>query len=387
MAGSALSLIFQLVVVVVMLLVLSVSAQLASSGVCYMVSGATCEDTHKGCPPGKTPLKNVPLFTPWLCGGWLKICCVKDSGGETTPITPTTSPIDSKNCGLGKPTRRIVNGTNTSKCQWPFVVSIRGRVQPHMPLTQATTQHACAGVIIDKHWILTHAVCLYTTNKEVEAVPQELVVVAGEYNIDKDDQDNRYTTPHPLEQFIPVRQAFTHPGFASIQYLSDLNLADNQNVNGNALALIKLAEPVNDFCASTACLPSASPMTSSSCDTFEQCVILGWGFNTRNYQNTDGTMKQGFVKVYKDYVCDFLQSSVFSSGPKRFNGSACMSANFGEEVCLGDQGGPVLCYNGERWAVQGILPFSLCNDNVVNPYVLDVDPFQDWIYRTIRNNS
>ena len=57
-------------------------------------------------------------------------------------------------------------------------------------------------------------------------------------------------------------------------------------------------------------------------------------------------------------------------------------------VCVwqGDQGGPVLCYDGGRWSVQGIIPFNLCTDGEVSPYVVDVPYSDTWIYDTIRNN-
>ncbi|XP_076470436.1 chymotrypsinogen B-like [Babylonia areolata] len=379
---------YLLLFLLVLLTVSSASAQLADFGICEKVTPmASCEYTSQGCPPGKTLLRNVPMFAPWLCGGWQKICCVNESIYQvTTPTTTTTPPlIDDSNCGLGVPTGRIINGQNTSPCDWPYVVSIRGRNQPNVTLTQNSTAHACAGVIIDNDWVLTHAVCLYTSGKQLSDAPNEYLVVAGEYDTDRVDQDPRYSYSRPLEQFVPVARGFVHPEFAPLRYLTDLDLTDNQVINGNALALIKTAEPISNFCASVACLPSSSSLTSSSCDTFDQCVILGWGFETRDYRGTDGTLKQGAVKIYKDHVCDFLQTTVFASGPARFNSSACQSSDLNLETCLGDQGGPVLCYDGSRWSVQGILPFGLCQDPV-NPYVIDVTPYQQWIYDTIRSN-
>ncbi|KAK7114216.1 plasminogen-like [Littorina saxatilis] len=149
---------------------------------------------------------------------------------------------------------------------------------------------------------------------------------------------------------------------------------------------MKLAQPINNYCASSACLPNASPLTSATCDTFDQCVILGWGYEDQTYGQVDQKLKQGFVKIYKDDVCDFLQTNLFTAGPTRPTMSACQSSEQGQDACLGDQGGPVLCYDGNRWAVQGIIPFNLCKDNEVSPYVVDVSYSDPWIYDTIRSN-
>ena len=49
---------------------------------------------------------------------------------------------------------------------------------------------------------------------------------------------------------------------------------------------------------------------------------------------TDGKLKQGFVKIYKNDVCDFLESNLFAGSAVRFDNSACQSANLGQDSCL-----------------------------------------------------
>ena len=45
----------------------------------------------------------------------------------TTTTAPGTAPIDETDCGTGKPTSRILKGSNTSMCDWPYVAAIRMR--------------------------------------------------------------------------------------------------------------------------------------------------------------------------------------------------------------------------------------------------------------------
>lgn len=64
---------------------------------------------------------------------------------------------------------------------------------------------------------------------------------------------------------------------------------------------------------------------------------------------------------------------------------SCCRGDVNVVCCQGDEGGPVLCYDGTRFAVQGIIPFNLfgINNQGYNPYVTDVAQYEAWIRNTI----
>lgn len=376
----------------------TVHAQFSNQGICASstsnVSKCFKVDVLGTCPTGWKP--HPSLGQPgmlWACGGWWSTCCSPDTAAATTTLVPPGPPVPAFNdvdCGLGKPLGRVLRGLITSKCDWPFVVSIRARMAAGVqPLVQGNTAPACGGVILDSKWVLTHALCCYLgVNGRLTDAPRDLLVVSGEYDYMKLEKDPR-NNGLDLEQFVGVTQCIPHPNYASFSSVSQVPLNDNRVVNGYGFALMKLATPISNYCGSTACLPSTPSVTSPSCDTYTQCIITGWGFD-KNFTQPDSTLKQGFVTIYKDDVCNFLQGSLFStSSIQRFGGSACQtnsSAQLLNDGCLGDQGGPVLCYDGERWTAQGIIPFNMCYGNEINPYVLDVKQAEPWILNTIKNN-
>ena len=56
------------------------------------------------------------------------------AASDTTPVetttdnpAPGTPPIDETDCGTGKPTSKILQGKNTSMCDWPYIAAIRVR--------------------------------------------------------------------------------------------------------------------------------------------------------------------------------------------------------------------------------------------------------------------
>ncbi|PVD20360.1 hypothetical protein C0Q70_18514 [Pomacea canaliculata] len=165
---------------------------------------------------------------------------------------------------------------------------------------------------------------------------------------------------------------------------------------GNAVALLRLRDPVTfNTCANKACLPGASTYNARNCDTFSYCVILGWGYVDDQFLSTfvpvisitihlPTTLKYGQVRLYKDDICNFL-SNVMAPAYPRPVGTTCDIPVGVTDTRLGDEGGPVLCYDGTRFAVQGIIPFNLfgINNQGYNPYVTDVAQYEAWIRNTI----
>ncbi|PVD20361.1 hypothetical protein C0Q70_18515 [Pomacea canaliculata] len=142
-----------------------------------------------------------------MCGSYNLMCC-----------TPNGPRLDD-NCGQVAPRSRIIQGLNTSACDWPYIVSIRSRINNLFdPLTPSNTQHStvrCAprrqtGVLAD--------------------APSNLLVVAGEYDVTKVDIDS--STRQGAEQYRPIDRCIVHPGYQSVDSLQNFNFNDNNLTNG-----------------------------------------------------------------------------------------------------------------------------------------------------------
>ncbi|KAK7505874.1 hypothetical protein BaRGS_00003145 [Batillaria attramentaria] len=345
-----------------------------NAGICES-QGGQCQNRLTGCGAGYQPASDYYANSPFVCG-FNFICCV-----------PNTQPVDD-NCGQRLPVSesRILNGIPSSLCDWPFVVSIRSlKTGFAPPLTFSNTDPSCSGVILNREWVLTHALCCYIQDSTPDQAASNLVVVAGEYNVLQADVDP--ATGQRAEQLLRVSRCYVHPSYVldGQDTLDSVDVNNDMQTNSNGLALIRLADPVQQSnCASQACLPSATPLRNTGCDTYNNCVFLGWGYSAADYSVLDPRLSYGRTTIYRDSVCDYMAQSVYPTKP-RPEGSACTSPRDGTGVCVGDQGGPVLCYDGDRWAVQGILPFRWCEDDAPHPWVVDVAAYEEWIQTTMAN--
>nr|KAG5713097.1 hypothetical protein BaRGS_021891 [Batillaria attramentaria] len=245
-------------------------------------------------------------------------------------------PVDD-NCGQRLPVSesRILNGIPSSLCDWPFVVSIRSlKTGFAPPLTFSNTDPSCSGVILNREWVLTHALCCYIQDSTPDQAASNLVVVAGEYNVLQADVDP--ATGQRAEQLLRVSRCYVHPSYVldGQDTLDSVDVNNDMQTNSNGLALIRLADPVQQSnCASQACLPSATPLRNTGCDTYNNCVFLGWGYSAADYSVLDPRLSYGRTTIYRDSVCDYMAQSVYPTKP-RPEGSACTSPRDGTGVCV-----------------------------------------------------
>merc|ERR1712013_695171 len=83
-------------------------------------------------------------------GAVCKVKCIEAAGGGTVSPSSTTTPSLCQ-CGLAKPKKRIVNGTEADINEYPWQVGI---------VEKGQTTVFCGGSLISDQWVLTAAHCL-----------------------------------------------------------------------------------------------------------------------------------------------------------------------------------------------------------------------------------
>ncbi|XP_055532467.1 chymotrypsin-1-like [Wyeomyia smithii] len=234
------------------------------------------------------------------------------------------------------PSGRIVNGTDASIADYPFMVSLRG----------STGRHSCGGSILNERWILTAAHCV---NDHTTALVQSIQV--GRSDVSTAVDDSVYL----------IADVIIHPHYdAANSYIDDV-------------ALIKLQKPlVFSDTVQPVILPTKyEEMAEPDLDV----TLIGWG-----RLETDGELPTTLQKV--DYAvvlnreCNQLhRSHIFPS-------HICAAfPGGGKGQCNGDSGGPLL-YKGVQ---VGIVSWSV-KPCTVAPYpgvLTKVSYYIDFITRNI----
>ncbi|XP_058123545.1 chymotrypsin-1-like [Anopheles ziemanni] len=212
---------------------------------------------------------------------------------------------------LNSKDRRIVNGTDASILDFPFVISLRG----------GTGSHSCGGSILSELWILTAAHCVGATTVFMQTVQ------VGRTDLSVKVDESVYS----IEQSIP------HPEY------------DSRNSYINDIALLKLARPLT---FSDRVYPVQLPK-----DMFEveddlnnlEVTLIGWGlYATGGVAPT--TLQRVDYYVVPNEVCDAIHSSTI------YPSQICAAyPEGGKGQCSGDSGGP-LVHNGVQ---VGIVSWSV----------------------------
>ncbi|XP_077865786.1 transmembrane protease serine 9-like [Saccoglossus kowalevskii] len=244
---------------------------------------------------------------------------------------------------------RIVGGQDSLLGSWPWevVISVEG-------------SHNCSGVIIDDHWIMTAARCLY--DGETMASPEQFQVIAGMV------KKHAYVTMY--EKYVTNIDAVHIHNEFSLDKIS-------WNVG---LLYTKTPIPFN-FYTSRVCLPNADSDDFFAAGT--ECVITGWGKLNDNapYSNT---LQQADAIIYDTIRCKFLYSLL---GIRLTIAEICASYNVVVTgPCEGDVGSSLVCQkNDGLWYLAGIasLITGSCGNALPSVYTR-VTATRAWIDQTLQ---
>ncbi|XP_035908465.1 chymotrypsin-1-like [Anopheles stephensi] len=196
------------------------------------------------------------------------------------------------------PDRRIVNGTDASIQDYPFMISLRG----------STGGHSCGGSILSELWVLTAAHCVSATTPYLQTIQ------AGRTNISREVDDSVYG----------IEQVIAHP-----QY-------DSRNSHLNDIALLKLQRPLT-FGDSVYPVRLPAPWSEVEDDADDLGVtLIGWGL-TATGGSAPTTLQRVDYYVVPNEECDAIHTSTI------YPSHICAAIpGGGKGQCSGDSGGPLL---------------------------------------------
>jgi secreted trypsin-like serine protease len=265
-------------------------------------------------------------------------------------------------------TEMIVGGEPAAQGKYPWQVRLYESMDDDIGF--------CGGSIIAKQWVLTAAHCLVDTDK--------VIVGFG-------DVDRTQTTK------VASEKVFVHPDYLKGQK------AD--------LALVKLAEPIDDAAAVSLADAGAS---RSLLNPGTKATVTGWGaiwdfqaFNSAmdvmagrrsvsERRLLDDEELQAPRKLHEvdievidpaecKSIYDSLQVSAFTVGDTEI---CATGPRGGKDSCFGDSGGPLVVRSGPSGYVQvGIVSWGPQCGNPLFPGVYTrVSSFSDWIDGTMNAN-
>ncbi|XP_040153903.1 chymotrypsin-1-like [Anopheles arabiensis] len=196
------------------------------------------------------------------------------------------------------PDRRIVNGTDASILDYPFMLSLRG----------STGGHSCGGSILSELWAMTAAHCVSSTTTYLQTIQ------VGRTNISRDVDDSVYG----------IAQVIAHP-----QY-------DSRNSHLNDIALLKLQRPIV-FSESVQPVRLPAPMFEVEDDLDDLGVtLIGWGLLATG-GSAPATLQRVDYYVVPNEECNAIHTSTI------YPSHICAAIpGGGKGQCSGDSGGPLL---------------------------------------------
>merc|ERR1712013_606409 len=279
-------------------------------------SKAYCKKQKKGQPKVSSTGDLSLVFTSdkskkRSTGAVCKVRCTEASSGSTVSPSSTTSPSLCQ-CGLAKPRKRIVNGTEADINEYPWQVGLVERGQ--------TTVFG-GGSLISYQWVLTAAHCLqYDNSGTVE-------LLLGEHD---------YTTTTESKMVrASVEKIVNHPNH-------------NKTTSNYDFSLIKLAEPM-DFSEHPHIRPVCLPEPGSGDYAGVVATVTGWGATSLGGPVSE-TLLEVSVKVMPNTQCRFI----FGTHPVpqfeiRWITDQMLCARVeggGQDACQGFSGGPLVSSGG-----------------------------------------
>ncbi|XP_059940589.1 kallikrein-10 [Mesoplodon densirostris] len=205
----------------------------------------------------------------------------------------------------------------------------------------------CAGVLVDRSWVLTAAHCGNNKPLWARVGDDHLLLLQGE-------QLRRTSLPiiHPkYKSSGPIL-----PGRTDEHDLMLLHLTW-PGVLGSRIQPLRLP----DRCAQPG----------------DQCQVTGWGTTASRRVKYNKSLSCSTVTVLSSKECEVFYPGVVTSN------MICAGLTSGQDPCVSDSGGPLVCDK----TLQGILSWGVypCGSAQQPAVYTEICKYRDWIEKTIRS--
>ncbi|CAG0899494.1 unnamed protein product [Darwinula stevensoni] len=243
-----------------------------------------------------------------------------------------------KECGKLKRTGKIVGGTEASRDEAPWIVSLKLKTKG---------KHICGGTLISERFVLTAAHCV-----QGELARQIQVTIRDHRIKEQQEKLPSYVMKHD--------KVIRHAGYSSVTHHHDI-------------ALIRLKEPVVwDDLTEPACLPDSEDTDFHGLSG----IVAGWGRLSEGGLSPVTLMKVT-VPILENNKCKTLMAQHFNIIERQI----CAGFDFGlYDACQGDSGGPMVVRKNGRYIVAGIVSVGVgCARPKLPGVYTNVAQYLDWI--------
>jgi elastase-2 len=289
--------------------------------------------------------------------------------GQTT-IQPNFNPLSLRRAR----SKRIIGGEEAIPNSWPWVVSVRLKVN--------NSQHSCGGSLIHDELVLTAAHCMTLIIKAsiIYNISVENIFSMIEVHIGINDHRS-----HDIdEEFVyDIKYFDFHKDFKGI---------DHSLLNDIAIIRLKRKVRLDRPEVGLVCLPRLASF-SGCIHTGDDLVTIGWGTYAEEFNHGDFTLDnlQQIILTAVDPMSSECNSGQIGDKWDKANIICAHSKEKNKSVgtCFGDSGGPVTVYRNNRWIIVGIISFGhFVRDEKTKKYKCDaskpsyfvkVSSYLDWI--------